>query len=108
MVSLKMNEQLNEKNESVIIYDDLTGESVDASYGLTTFAIAPHAFSEPHSHQSEETWIVRSGIGYANIGSEMVTLVPGKRVTVSAKVEHTIVNESEAPLVVLSFWWREN
>ena len=95
------------RKSSVSTIDEIIGQSIDSSYGVITFSLDPCSSSEPHSHESEETWIVRSGTGRAVIGVDHVQLETGSRVTVPPNVEHFIVNENASRLIILSFWWRD-
>lgn len=95
-------------DDAALVIDEITGQSVETTYGIMTFSVQPFKATEPHSHQSEETWIVRKGKGYALIGSQNVTLNIGAQVTVPSNQVHVIKNDNDIPLVVLSFWWREN
>lgn len=91
---------------NVEVYADCEGESIGLAYGAITFAVRPCSSSLPHSHRSEELWLVQSGSGWAAIDGHRTELKPGARLAVPAGREHHIVNPEGAPLVVLSFWWR--
>jgi mannose-6-phosphate isomerase-like protein (cupin superfamily) len=92
---------------AVELLQELTGSSAGLSYGVIAFAIRPHSRSQQHHHESEESWIVRSGSGYAILGGQRVTLDAGKRVIVPSRVPHFLGNDQAEPLVVLGFWWRQ-
>lgn len=98
---------MNQLEEPVSIFGDVEAEARGLAYGAMVFDVHPGRSTEPHSHASEEIWLVREGLGRAMVGDEEIELAAGTRVTVPPKVLHHVTNDSDQTLKVIAFWWRE-
>jgi mannose-6-phosphate isomerase-like protein (cupin superfamily) len=94
-------------SEPVLISGDVEAEARGLAYGAMVFDVHPGRSTEPHSHASEEIWLVREGTGRATVGDQEIDLVAGTRVTLPAQVPHRVANTSGQTLKVIAFWWRE-
>lgn len=97
-----------DQEDAVEILGELEGAGLAAVFGVIPFVVKPFGKSEPHAHQSEETWIVRAGQGQAVIDERRIALSMGDRLVVPSNALHHIENDGPAPLAILSFWWKES
>ena len=95
-------------DDAISVASECAGRCAEVSYGAMVFEVHPHRISTPHRHVSEEVWMVRSGVGRALIGGETRMLTPGQVISVGSCLEHSIINESDFPLVIISMWWRSH
>jgi mannose-6-phosphate isomerase-like protein (cupin superfamily) len=94
-------------SEPVLISGDVEAEARGLAYGAMVFDVHPGRSTEPHSHASEEIWLVREGSGRATVGDQEIDLAAGTRLTVPPKVPHRVANTSDQTLKVIAFWWRD-
>lgn len=93
----------------VTIVGDVETAGLGVTCGAMLFTIAPGATSDPHRHQSEESWIVRRGICRAVVDGVPADLAAGDRFTVPADTLHSLANLSPVEeLEIVGFWWRES
>jgi quercetin dioxygenase-like cupin family protein len=88
------------------IFGDIETEAQGLAYGAMVFTVKPGCTTPVHHHASEETWIVQTGDGRAQINGQNIGLIPGARICVPPGVMHSISNTSTADLTVMAFWWR--
>lgn len=95
-------------SEPVLISGDIETEACGLAYGAMVFDVHPGRSTEPHSHASEESWVVLAGTGRATVGDREIDLVAGARLTLPPRVPHRVANTSSSQtLQVIAFWWRE-
>lgn len=95
------------QEDAVVIVSELSGEGIRTAFGAIPFVVRAFGRSEPHSHQSEETWIVREGEGYAVIDERRIRISAGDRLVIAPNTRHCVENDCAVPLAILSFWWKE-
>ena len=88
------------------VYGEIEAEAQGLTYGAMVFTVKPGCATEPHDHLSEETWIIQTGTGRAQISGQIIGLIPGTRVCVPPRAQHAITNTSTTDLRVMGFWWR--
>lgn len=98
---------MNQTEEPVLISGDVEAEARGLAYGAMVFDVHPGRATEPHSHASEEIWLVREGTGRATVGEQEIDLAAGARITVPPRVPHWVANTSDQTLKVIAFWWRD-
>lgn len=94
--------------DPVEIFGDIEAEALGLAYGGMVFRVKAGCATEPHSHASEETWVVRSGHAVATVAGRDTELRPGSRLTIPPHTEHVIANHRDEDLTVVGFWWRES
>lgn len=97
-----------EIDESVSLIDQFESNSIGLNYGLITFQIKPYSETIPHEHNSYEVWYVQEGNGIAIINNSEVKLRKGLLIKVEFATIHSIKNENDKPLSILSLWWRDS
>ena len=69
---------------------------------LDLYCVAPGQTQKPHSHAGEDKiYYVVEGTGRFSLGGAEETLGPGDALVAPAGVEHGLVNDGTAPLLVL-------
>lgn len=69
---------------------------------LDLYCVAPGQAQKPHAHgDQDKIYYVLEGRGRFRLGSEELDLQAGEAVVARAGVEHGLVNDSAAPLLVL-------
>ncbi|MEO7084784.1 MAG: cupin domain-containing protein [Gemmatimonadaceae bacterium] len=94
-------------SDPVKVYGDIETEAAGLAYGAMVFTVDAGRTTEPHSHQSQETWWVKSGSGFASVDGKRSELATGSQFTVPANTVHTVTSNAGEALKIVSFWWRE-
>lgn len=94
-------------SDPVLISGDVEAEARGFAYGAMVFDVHPGRSTEPHSHLSEEIWVVQEGTGRVTVGDREIDLAAGTRITLPSQVPHQVTNTSDQTLKVIAFWWRE-
>lgn len=69
---------------------------------LDLYCLSPGQTQKPHTHgDQDKVYVVLEGTGRAQLGDTEERLGPGEAVIAAAGVEHGLVNDGAAPLVVL-------
>jgi quercetin dioxygenase-like cupin family protein len=69
---------------------------------LDLYCVGPGQAQKPHTHgDQDKIYVVLDGEGRVQIGGAEERLGPGEAVIAAAGVEHGLVNDGPAPLVVL-------
>ena len=69
---------------------------------LDLYCVAPGQTQKPHSHDDQDKiYVVLEGEGRVSVGGAEETLGPGEAMIAPAGVEHGLVNDGPAPLLVL-------
>ena len=69
---------------------------------LDLYCVAPGQAQKPHTHgDQDKIYYVLEGRGRFRLGGEEHALVAGEAVVARAGVEHGLVNDGDAPLLVL-------
>lgn len=69
---------------------------------LDLYCVAPGQAQRPHTHgDQDKIYYVLEGRGRFTVGAETLTLDAGDATVARAGVEHGLVNEGTAPLLVL-------
>jgi quercetin dioxygenase-like cupin family protein len=95
-------------SEPVQIFGEVEAEALGLAFGSMVFTVKAGSSTEPHSHASEEIWVVRSGYGVANLTGQDTGLQPGSRLIVPPDTVHTLANHSDDDMTVIAFWWRKS
>jgi mannose-6-phosphate isomerase-like protein (cupin superfamily) len=95
-------------DDPVEVFGDIETEALGLAYGGMVFRVKAGCSTEPHSHASEETWVVRSGRAVATVAGRDTELRPGTRLTIPPHAEHVIASDPGEDLTVVGFWWRES
>ena len=68
---------------------------------LDLYCVAPGQTQKPHSHgDQDKIYVVLEGEGRVSVGGAEETLGPGEAMLAPAGVEHGLVNDGPAPLLV--------
>lgn len=94
--------------DPVEVFGDIETEALGLAYGGMVFRVKAGCSTEPHSHASEETWVVRSGHAVATVAGRDTELHPGTRLIIPPHAVHVIANRSDQDVTVVGFWWRES
>jgi uncharacterized RmlC-like cupin family protein len=70
------------------------------------FVVEPGAATELDVHDVMEAWTVVSGAGVVVSQGTRHPVVAGDVIHFPGRVDHLLRNESDAPVEVVSFWWR--
>jgi len=92
--------------DAAIFFDDLESNSLGCTYGVISFQVKPNSRTVPHSHLSSEMWIVLRGSGKVKVDNEELILIAGEPFFVESNILHSIINDTDKPLDILSLWWR--
>ena len=69
---------------------------------LDLYCVAPGQSQKPHAHgDQDKIYVVLEGEGRVSVGGAEETLGPGEAMIAPAGVEHGLVNDGPAPLLVL-------
>ena len=69
------------------------------------FVVEPGAATDVDVHDVLEAWTVVSGTGVLVSQGARHALSAGDVVHFPSRIDHLLVNESDAPIEVVSFWW---
>lgn len=77
----------------------------DCPVSSAHFIVEPSAATETDVHDVVEVWTVLSGRGTVLAGSARKEICQGQSIFFPSRVDHQLVNESDAPVEVFSIWW---
>lgn len=77
----------------------------DCPVHAARFVVEPGAATEVDVHDVAEVWTVVAGAGVLESQGTRRPIGVGDVVSFPSRVDHLVVNESDAPIEVVSFWW---
>jgi mannose-6-phosphate isomerase-like protein (cupin superfamily) len=76
------------------------------TFAAAKLTVAAGGHSNVDRHVDQELWIVLEGEGVGTIGGQVVSLKSGDTINVDPLLSHSIINQADTPLIILSFWWK--
>jgi mannose-6-phosphate isomerase-like protein (cupin superfamily) len=78
----------------------------DCPVSSARFVVDPGASTEVDIHDVVEVWTVTAGRGTVLTGGTSRELTVNESIFFPTRVDHQLVNSSDAPVEVFSVWWR--
>jgi mannose-6-phosphate isomerase-like protein (cupin superfamily) len=77
-----------------------------APFEMSLATVEPHQATPAHSHASHELWLISAGEGNLTYDGRCLRVGPGDVVYFEPWKTHHVRNDGEAPLRLVSIWWR--
>ena len=83
------------------------GDTTRLPFGGGFGVVEPATISKGHRHHENEMFVILSGRGSVQVGDERRTVSGGDVVLIPPFSDHSLENEADEPLEMISFYWED-
>ncbi len=95
-------------HEDTILASPMVPEDFPTPFGHSWGYLDHPGIMDKHVHEeNQELFTFYRGEGLMELDDKVYKVSPGTVITVRPGVWHTVINQSEEPLLWAAFWWKE-